>query len=73
MCAVYCICLNILYQYDISQKTNSIMKLIPVRIALMKNMAVVAEAELAADESPARWADAANRLVSEVVQLQGLS
>ena len=49
------------------------MKLIPVRIALMKNMAVVAEAELAADESPARWADAANRLVSEVVQLQGLS
>jgi len=30
------------------------MKLIPVRIALMKNMAVVAEAELAADESPAR-------------------
>ena len=29
------------------------MKLIPVRIALMKTMAVVAEAELAAVESPA--------------------
>jgi len=30
------------------------MKLIPVRIALMNTIAVVAEAELAAIESPAR-------------------
>ena len=49
------------------------MKLIPVRIAFMKTIAVAPEAELAAIESPARWADAAARLVPEVEQLQGLA
>ena len=49
------------------------MKLIPVRIAWMKTVAVVPEAEFAAVESPARWADEADRLVSEVAQLQGVA
>ena len=50
------------------------MKLIPMRIAWTKTVAVVPEAEFAAVESPARWADAADRLIPDrVAQLQGVA